>query len=74
MKVFAGFLLQYIEEYRGLMREILSLPSIEHYDMIKLDCEDLKRGLADKVKSLFDQLLDKVAADHRLQNERSGTF
>lgn len=47
----------------------MSLPSIGHYDMIRLDCEDLKRGLSDKAKNFADQLLDRVAEDHRNEND-----
>ena len=64
------FYLQYIEKFRSLAKELMSLPSIEHYDMIRLDCEDLKRGLSDAAKGLADVLLDRVATDHR--NECQG--
>ncbi len=53
-----------------MAREILSLPSFEHYDMVRLDCEDLKRGLAEAAKGLADLLLNRVAQDHRKENER----
>lgn len=53
---------------RSLSKEIMLLPSIEHYDMIRLDCEDLKRGLSDEAKGLADKLLDRVATDHRNEN------
>ena len=46
----------------------MSLPSIEHYDLIRLDCEDLKRGLADVAKNFADLLLNRVAEDHRVEN------
>lgn len=45
------------------------LPSIEHYDMLRLDCEDLKRGLSDEATGLANKLLDRVSADHRLENQ-----
>ena len=64
------YLFQQIEKYRTLSQEILSLPSIEHYDMIKLDCEDLKRGLADEAKMLSDSLLTRVSDDHRKENSK----
>ena len=62
---------QYIGEFRDLAKEILSLPSFEHYDMIRLDCEDLKRGLAEAAKGLADTLLERVAEDHRKENQGS---
>ena len=61
---------QYIDEFRGVAKEIMGLDSIVHFDMIRLDCEDLKRGLAEKSRSYADMLLDRVASDHRTENER----
>ncbi|KAL5014779.1 hypothetical protein ScPMuIL_009049 [Solemya velum] len=60
---------EYIEKFRTLAREIMSLPSIEHFDMLRLDCEDLKRGLAEASRALADVLLKKVSDDHRKQNK-----
>ncbi|XP_021341821.1 dynein heavy chain 12, axonemal-like isoform X1 [Mizuhopecten yessoensis] len=57
-----------IEKYRDVAREIMGLPSIEHFDMIRLDCEDLKRGLAEASRGLADELLRKVSDDHRREN------
>lgn len=65
---FAEYTVQ-IEKYRTLASEIMGLPSIEHYDMIRLDCEDLKRGLAEAARGLADELLSRVSADHRRENE-----
>ena len=50
----------------------MGLPSIEHYDMIRLDCEDLKVGLAAAARGLADELLSRVSADHRKENEAWG--
>lgn len=62
--------MQKIEKYRSLAMEIIGLPSIEQFDMIRLDCEDLKRGLAEAARGLADELLSRVSADHRRENER----
>lgn len=62
--------LQQIEKFRNLASEIMGLPSIEHFAMIRLDCEDLKRGLAEAARGLADELLSRVSADHRSENER----
>ena len=62
------FIFQYIEKFRALGKEIMGLPSIEHYSMIRLDCEDLKRGLAEAARGLANKLLDRVATDHRNAN------
>lgn len=66
---FVDFPPQQIEKYRALAREIMGLPSIEHYDMIRLDCEDLKVGLAMAARGLAEELLSRVSADHRRENE-----
>ena len=69
-KVYVVFVLvQYIEKLRDIAKGIMTLPSIHHYDMIHLDCEDLKRGLANTAKNLSDILLDRVATDHRTENK-----
>ncbi|XP_071816044.1 dynein axonemal heavy chain 12-like isoform X3 [Apostichopus japonicus] len=60
---------KYIGEFRDLVQEILSQDSIIHFDMIWLDCEDLKRGLAEKTRGYTNMLLDKVAEEHRAENE-----
>lgn len=60
---------QMIEKYRAVSRDILALPSIETFDMIRLDCEDLKRGLSDAAKDLANILLKRVTDDHRTENE-----
>jgi hypothetical protein len=64
-----NFVFQYIEKFRALAKEILILPSIEHCDMIRLDCEDLKRGLAEAARGLAELLLNRVATDHRNENK-----
>ena len=61
---------QEIEKFRNLASEIMGLPSIEHFDMIRLDCEDLKRGLAQACRNLANELLSRVSSDHRRENER----
>ncbi|CAH1783738.1 unnamed protein product, partial [Owenia fusiformis] len=61
--------IEYIEKFRNLAKEIMVLPSIEHYDMIRLDCEDLKMGLANAARGLADILLNKVATNHRNENK-----
>ncbi|KAL8620603.1 hypothetical protein ACOMHN_017884 [Nucella lapillus] len=65
---FAEYTVQ-IEKYRALASEIMGLPSIEHYEMIRLDCEDLKVGLAEAARGLADELLSRVSSDHRRENE-----
>ena len=48
----------------------MKLDSTEHYDMIELDCEDLKIGLSGAAEGLGQMLLSKLADDLRDQNEK----
>ena len=61
---------EYVDKFRDLSTEIMTLPSIEHFDMIRLDCEDLKRGLSDVAKEHAQTLLKRMAKDHREANEK----
>lgn len=63
-------LFQEIEKFRSLAREINSLPTVAHFDMVQLDCDDLKRGLATKANRFADQLLQRLAEEHRAENRR----
>ncbi|RMX38335.1 hypothetical protein pdam_00005508 [Pocillopora damicornis] len=62
--------IQEIEKFRSLAREISSLPTVAHFDMVQLDCDDLKRGLATKANRFADQLLQMLAEEHRTENRR----
>ena len=55
------------------MKEILLLPGVQHYDLIRLDCDDLKTGLIEVAKGLADRLLTRVATDHRTENSKYAT-
>lgn len=67
---FSLFLFQEIEKFRSLARDINSLPTVAHFDMVQLDCDDLKRGLATKANRFADQLLQRLAEEHRAENRR----
>ncbi|KAK1801742.1 hypothetical protein P4O66_022373 [Electrophorus voltai] len=54
-----------VEEFRAVSREICSLPSLIHFDMIYLDCEELKQGLAKKAKTFAQDLLQRLISTHR---------
>ena len=56
--------------YRKLARQVSMLPNIASFDMVELDCDDLKRGLASKSHSFAEQLLTRLATDHRNENIR----
>jgi len=59
---------QLISKYQALWQEIMKLDSIQHCDLIYLDCDDLKNSLASTAYHLSQMLLDKVAYDHRAEN------
>jgi len=48
----------------------MKLDSIQHYDAIYLDCEDLKHSLASTAYQNCQMLLNKVAEDHHKENVR----
>jgi len=58
-----------ISQYQDLWQTIMKLDSIKHYDVIYLDCGDLKNSLASTAYKLSQMLLDKVAEDLRKENE-----
>nr|XP_025044359.1 dynein heavy chain 12, axonemal isoform X2 [Pelodiscus sinensis] len=60
----------FIDEFHSLAKEIMSLPLLAHFPMVRLDCDDLKQGLTDKAKSFANELLEKIATKHRKENEK----
>ncbi|XP_060544998.1 dynein axonemal heavy chain 12 [Pantherophis guttatus] len=59
-----------IDEFLNLSTEIMSLPMIAHFSMVRLDCDDLKQGLCEKAKSFAYKLLDLLAYNHREENNK----
>uniref|UniRef100_A0A8C1QLQ3 Dynein axonemal heavy chain 12 n=1 Tax=Cyprinus carpio TaxID=7962 RepID=A0A8C1QLQ3_CYPCA len=49
-----------MERFRGLSQEISGLPSLIHFDMVRLDCEELKQGLAKKANTLSEIIVGKM--------------
>lgn len=62
---------QYIERMRALSQELMGLSNVEYFDLIRLDTDDLKTGLAAEANGFADRLLERVASDHREDNRRS---
>ncbi|XP_060622080.2 dynein axonemal heavy chain 12 [Anolis sagrei] len=60
---------EFIDEFFSLSKEIMNLPMVAHFPMVRLDCEDLKQGLSDKAKSFAYQLLNILAQNHKRENE-----
>uniref|UniRef100_A0A8C7T925 Dynein axonemal heavy chain 12 n=1 Tax=Oncorhynchus mykiss TaxID=8022 RepID=A0A8C7T925_ONCMY len=57
--------MQKVEEFCVLSKEIVSLPAIAHFAMVRLDCEELKQGLAKTAKTFAQILLEKLITNHR---------
>nr|XP_033781609.1 dynein heavy chain 12, axonemal isoform X2 [Geotrypetes seraphini] len=62
--------IEHIEHFHTLAKEIMSLPPRAYFNMIRLDCDDLKEGLSDKAKSYANRLLERIVSDHRNENEK----
>uniref|UniRef100_G1KBI6 Dynein axonemal heavy chain 12 n=1 Tax=Anolis carolinensis TaxID=28377 RepID=G1KBI6_ANOCA len=60
---------EFIDEFFTLAKEIMNLPMVAHFPMVRLDCEDLKQGLSEKAKSFAYQLLNIIAQNHKRENE-----
>ncbi|XP_053147136.1 dynein axonemal heavy chain 12 isoform X3 [Hemicordylus capensis] len=60
---------EFIDEFLCLSKEIMSLPMLAHFPMVRLDCDDLKQGLVDKARSFANKLLDIIVVNHREENE-----
>lgn len=58
---------QQVELFRALSKEISGLPLVAHFDMIHLDCEELKQGLVKKAQSFSQILLAHMISTHREQ-------
>jgi len=55
---------QQVEWFRALSQEISGLPSLIHFDMVRLDCEELKQSLAKKAKTLSEIIVGKLVSSH----------
>lgn len=54
-----------------MSKEIASLPSKAFFQMVHLDCEELKRGLVSKAKNYAEMLLEKMITSLREDNKQS---
>ena len=50
--------------------EISGLDNVLMYDMVKLECDDIKQGLAACANRFSDLLLDNLVATHMEDNQR----
>ncbi|KAJ6668326.1 hypothetical protein lerEdw1_015703 [Lerista edwardsae] len=61
---------EFIDEFFTLAKEIMNLPLMGHFPMVRLDCDDLKQGLVDKARSFSNKLLETIVARHKEENEK----
>lgn len=59
-----------MESFRSLAKEIMGLPNYAHFTLVRLDCEEIKFGLADIAKSYANRIMRKLSEDHRQENLR----
>ena len=50
--------------------EISGLDNVIMYDMVKLECDDIKKGLMDCANGFSDLLLDNLVTTHMEDNQR----
>nr|CAH8846959.1 unnamed protein product [Trichobilharzia regenti] len=60
---------EYIAKLHDLANEVMTLPNAEYFDLIRLDCEDVKVGLSKECHRLANLLLDRVVSDFRQNND-----
>ena len=62
--------MQYTEKFYLLSKEVMALDGIVHFNMIYMDCDDLKHELSKLATSLGQSVHEKLAATHRSENVR----
>lgn len=68
-----GSVPQRAEEFKAVSKEIVGLSSKAFFQMVHLDCEELKRGLVSKANSYAEVLLEKMITSLREANKQSVT-
>ena len=61
---------QYTEKFYELSKEIMALDGVVHYDMIHLDCDDIKHELSAMATTLGQSVHNKLADTNRTENAR----
>ncbi|XP_066919650.1 dynein axonemal heavy chain 12-like [Clytia hemisphaerica] len=59
-----------ITKYWTLSRSVATIHNVSHFPIMRLDCDDLKRGLISRANSYAERLLKKIADEYREDNER----
>jgi len=58
----------YVVKLQKVKAEINSMSTVEYFEMVKLNCKDVKMGLVLACQSHIDTLLNKMLEDHRADN------
>ncbi|XP_028906396.1 dynein heavy chain 12, axonemal isoform X2 [Ornithorhynchus anatinus] len=61
---------EFVDRFFNLANEISLLPNVVHFPMMRLDCEDIKKGLVERVQKYANMLLNNIAAKLRQEGER----
>ena len=59
-----------IDKLRSLCSEISGLDDVVFFDMVQLDCSDIKAGLLKRASDLLSQLVQQLASDHYSESQR----
>ncbi|VDP90472.1 unnamed protein product [Echinostoma caproni] len=59
----------YTAKLHKLGTDVMTLPNTEYFDLIRLDCEDVKVGLSKECRRLANALLERVVADFKRTND-----
>lgn len=52
------------------VKAIATVHTLSFFPIMKLDCDDLKRGLTSRANGFAERLLKRISDDHRAENER----
>ncbi|KER25823.1 hypothetical protein T265_06797 [Opisthorchis viverrini] len=59
---------EYTAKLHAIGHEVMTLPNTEYFDLIRLDCEDVKVGLSKECRRLANVLLERVVSDFKQTN------
>ena len=59
-----------IEKLRDVISEITGLDDMVFFDMVQLDCSDIKTGLLSHANEFLSQLVHQLASDHVSDGQR----
>ncbi|CAH8626732.1 unnamed protein product [Dicrocoelium dendriticum] len=59
---------EYTEKLHSIGHEVMTLQNAEYFDLIRLDCEDVKVGLSKECRRLANSLLERIVFDFKRNN------